>query len=301
MNHASQPVASWQDKPRRESPEEGESTSVPATRLLASPWMRAFNGMIAVVQYEFLRSLTPWRIALWIAMILFPVVLIGTASYLVNAENARTDEYQLACAIVLFVLLPEVVTVLGMLLWATPIVNSELESQTWIYSLVRPGGRRSMLLGKFAMAVCWTASCGSIAATLAIPLMGIEQSVRTWGLVVALCWLSSIAYGALFATLGVLFQRRIMVIAFVYAFVVETVLGWLPAVVNKLTIAYRLRSILFQWLDLPMTERVLSSQLMSDGTPTWIHLACLLIGSAVLLGFACWRIGVTQYSWQSEV
>ncbi len=40
----------------------------------------------------------------------------------------------------MFVLLPQVVTVLGLLLWATPVVHSELEGQTWVYAVVRPGG-----------------------------------------------------------------------------------------------------------------------------------------------------------------
>jgi ABC-type transport system involved in multi-copper enzyme maturation permease subunit len=303
MSTAPQPSASLQAKPIGQTPDGGEPGPALATALLTSPLRHALNGIGAVIQYEFQRSLTTWRIGLWIAMILFPVALIGTVSYLVlvRGEISQTAEFRVAFVLVLFVLLPEVVTVLGMLLWATPIVNSELEGQTWIYSLVRPGGRRSILLGKYVVAVLWTASCGSIAATLTIPLIGIDQPLKTWGILVGLCWLSSIAHGALFATLGVLFQRRIMVLAFVYAIAIEAALGWIPAVINKFTIAYRLRSILFQWLDLPMTDRVLSSQLVSDGTPTWIHLACLIIGSAVLLGFACWRIGFAQYSWQSEV
>lgn len=298
---APQHTASLQAKPIGQTPHGGEPGSALATAVLTNPLKHALNGIGAVIQYEFQRSLTAWRIGLWIAMILFPVALIGTVSYLVRGEISQTAEFRVAFVLVLFVLLPEVVTVLGMLLWATPIVNSELEGQTWIYSLVRPGGRRSILLGKYVVAVLWTASCGSIAATLAIPLIGIDQPLKTWGILVGLCWLSSIAHGALFATLGVLFQRRIMVLAFIYAIVIEAVLGWIPAVINKFTIAYRLRSILFQSMDLPMTDRVLSSQLISDGTPTWIHLACLIIGSAVLLGFACWRIGFAQYSWQSEV
>lgn len=275
----------------------GDASEAP----IASTWLRAWNGMMAVARYEIVRALTPWRIALWIAMVLFPVLLIGTVSYNLRQNVQLPPEAEVAFAMIMFVLLPEVVTVLGMLLWATPVVSSELEGQTWIYSLVRPGGRRSVLLGKYLVAVLWTASCGVLSATLALPLTGIDNGFQVWWVLVVLCLLSSMAHGALFAFLGVMFQRRIMVIAFIYAIVVEAVLGWIPAMINKFTVAYRLRSLLFQWLDLPIPQGMRSSELFTDGTSAWVHVACLVGGSVVLLGIASWRIGQAQYSFQSEV
>jgi ABC-type transport system involved in multi-copper enzyme maturation permease subunit len=270
-------------------------------RPIESPWGRGATGVLAVARYEILRSLTLWRISLWLAMILFPVALVAMVSYNVYRDGREPPEPGLIFTMILFVLIPEVVTVLGMLLWATPIVSSELEGQTWIYSLVRPGGRRSVLLGKYLVAVLWTASCGILAVSLAIPWTGIKNPTETWLVLVTLCGLSSIAHGALFSLLGVLFQRRVMVIAFVYAILVEAVLGWIPAVINKFTAAYHLRSLLIQWLDFPITEPIRSSQLLSDGTPAWVHVTCLLGGAAVLLTVSCWRISRCQYTWQSDV
>lgn len=268
---------------------------------IASTGLRAWNGMMAVARYEIVRAMTPWRIALWIAMVLFPVLLVGTVSYNLRRSVELPPDAEVAFAMILFVLLPEVVTVLGMLLWATPVVSSELEGQTWIYSLVRPGGRRSVLLGKYLVAVLWTASCGVLSASLALPMTGIANGFQVWWMLVVLCLLSSMAHGALFAFLGVMFQRRIMVIAFIYAIIVEAVLGWIPAMINKFTVAYRLRSLLFQWLELPIPPGMRSSELFTDGTSAWVHIACLVGGSIVLLGVASWRIGQAQYSFQSEV
>ncbi|MFN7730931.1 MAG: hypothetical protein ACK5OB_03455 [Pirellula sp.] len=264
-------------------------------------WLRAWNGMMAVARYEVVRSLTPWRIALWLAMVVFPVLLVGTVAYNLRRSPQLPPDVEVAYTMILFVLLPEVVTVLGMLLWATPVVSSELEGQTWIYALVRPGGRRSVLLGKYLVAVLWTASCGVLSVSLALPLTGMDNGFQVWWVLVVLCLLSSIAHGALFAFLGVMFQRRIMVVAFIYAIIVEALLGWIPAVINKFTVAYRLRSLLFQWLELPIPADMRSSELFTDGTSAWVHVACLVGGAVVLLGIASWRIGRAQYSFQSEV
>lgn len=260
--------------------------------------IQAISGVIA---YELLRSITPWRLALWGFMIAIPVALTVTVAYQLRGSLSSDPNVQMAFAWMLYVLMPQAITMLGMLLWATPIVNAELESQSWIYSIVRPGGRQAMLLGKYVIAVLWTSSCGAVASTLAVPMLNLAAPFYTWLALVALCVLSSIAHGALFAFIGVMFQRRAMVLAFTYTVLVEVVLGWIPAVINKFTIAFRLRSLYFQWLDLPMVEFLENPEMLASQTASWVHITCLLVGSALLLAVASWRVERAQYRWQSEV
>ena len=71
-----------------------------------------------------------------------------------GAEPMRrcTDERKVpdtVWGLILFGLIPEVITLFGLLLWVTPVVQAELEGRTWIYLAVRPRGRVSMLLGKY--------------------------------------------------------------------------------------------------------------------------------------------------------
>jgi len=262
--------------------------------------MRLGRAVAGVVRYEFLRSLTPVRIGLWVAMAAFPVFLILVAAYSAEPRILQSDQYRMVMSVLFFVLLPEVVTVLGMLLWATPVVNAEMEGQTWVYAVIRPEGRRAMLIGKVLVAVMWTASCGCAAATVAIPFAGFENPMNVWVSLVILCGLSSIAHGALFSLIGVLIQRRGMVLAFAYAAVVEGVLGWIPAVINKFTIAYRLRSLMASWLDVPMNEFTQTTELVSAGVSDWVHIAWLLVGAGVFLGLALWRVQAAQYAGKSE-
>lgn len=278
-----------------------DSVLAPLHQPISPLLVQRCHAVAGVIAYEFRRSITPWRIALWGFMIAIPVSLTVTVAYLLRGALSADPNVQMAFAWMLYVLMPQAITMLGMLLWATPIVNSELESQSWIYSIVRPGGRQAMLLGKYVIAVLWTSSCGAVASTLAVPMLNLAAPFYNWLALVALCILSSIAHGALFAFIGVMFQRRAMVLAFTYTVLVEVVLGWIPAVINKFTVAFRLRSLYFQWLELPMVDFLENPEMIASQTSSWIHISCLLMGSAVLLAVAAWRVERAQYRWQSEV
>ncbi|MBX3421466.1 MAG: hypothetical protein KF752_07915 [Pirellulaceae bacterium] len=266
------------------------------------PIMRFWQALGGVIRYEAARTLTPLRSVLWLSLMLLPVALVAAMLYLVQVRDPEYNHVVLSG--LLYVLLSEVVTVLCMLLWAAPIVNEELESQTWIYILVRPGARLSLLLGKYLIAVLWTGTCTSISAVLAVVITtaaGIERSLEVGMAIVAVNWVSAMAHGALFMMIGTLFQRRAMVYAFAYAVAVEAILGWVPAVVNRFTISFRLRSLLIDWLDLDLEA------LIDDELPfVWeqdavMHLSVMAVAVAVLLAVAVWRVERSQYRWQSEV
>lgn len=256
------------------------------------------KGALGVFRYELTRSLTPLRIMLWVGLSLFPVILVSFVRFFMIRAGASTDDF-LGLTVVLFILLPEVITILCMLLWATPIVNAELESQTWVYSVVRPKARWALITGKYLVAVTWTASCTSLSATLAIPIIGMDGALKVWFTMTCLCWLSAICYGALFMLIGTLIQRRAMVVAFGYTILVEFILATIPAVINRFTVSFRLWSILYNSIDIP--PELLDANFMIQDSSTIGNIAVLLAASAFLLTVAIWRIQKAQFRWQSEV
>ena len=242
-----------------------------------------FRATPGVVSYELARSRTPARIAMFVLMAGIPTALLIAVANLTPARFRTDQQTNLAFCVLLYALVPQVMTMLGMLVLASPIVHTELEGQTWIYSLIRYRGRRSLLLGKYIVAVLWT-----------------------WITISLLCVLSSLAYGALFILIGVVFQKRVMVISFVYALLAEGLLAWIPAVVNQFTIAYRLRSILFRWLDLSVEKFFRSDGMVSNGMvaedPTGlVQIGWVLAITALLLALALWLVERLQYSFQSEL
>ncbi len=79
-------------------------------------------GPLGVFRHELIRTLTLGRIATWLAMSLFPPTLIGIATWQMGAraQSINADQLYFGYAFLLFILIPQVTTVLGMLLWATP-------------------------------------------------------------------------------------------------------------------------------------------------------------------------------------
>ena len=284
---------------------------------LFSKLSRAVPG---VVSYELARSMTPSRWAMFLLMVCIPTALLiavsqltpNEAKYTVNVSqlpDGKTtirDETNLAFCMLVYLLIPQVMTMLGMLVLASPIVHSELEGQTWIYALARHAGRRSLLLGKYLVAVLWTSTAGILAVSLATPFLPLQNPAQLWLTASLLCLLASLAYGALFALIGVVMQKRVMVISFVYALVAEGVLAWIPAVINQFTIAYRLRSILFRWLDLSVDEYfpnmgLARNAMVAQAPSGWVQVAWVLLISGILLGLALWLVETIQYSFQSEL
>jgi ABC-type transport system involved in multi-copper enzyme maturation permease subunit len=285
-----------------------------------SLFSRLSKAVPGVVSYELARSMTPGRWAMFLLMVCIPTALLiavsqltpNEAKYTVNVSqlpDGKTtirDETNLAFCMLVYLLIPQVMTMLGMLVLASPIVHSELEGQTWIYALVRHAGRRSLLLGKYLVAVLWTSTAGSLAVSLATPFLPLQNPAQLWLTASLMCLLASLAYGALFALIGVVMQKRVMVISFVYALVAEGVLAWIPAVINQFTIAYRLRSILFRWLDLSVDEYfpnmgLARNAMVAQDPSGWVQVAWVLLISGILLGLALWLVETIQYSFQSEL
>lgn len=259
-------------------------------------------GPIGVFKLELYRTLTFGRIMTWFAMALFPPTLIGIASWQIGRQSSvSSEEMNFGYVVMLFLLIPQVVTVLGLLLWATPIVHSELEAQTWGYAVVRPGARRAVLLGKYCIAVLWTFSSASVAVTLAIPFTAVLHPFQTWYVLCFLNLVAALSYAALFATIGTLIQKRAMVLAFLYGLFVEAILSTLPATINQLTVSFRLRSMLFQMLDLKVSVAAEMARFFDTSATVTFHLICLGLYTLVLLGVSLWRVEASQFVWQSEV
>ena len=201
---------------------------------------------------------------------------------------------------VLFGLIPEVITLFGLLLWVTPVVQAELEGKTWIYLAVRPRGRASVLLGKYLAAITFTALAGWTSAAICIY---IAQPAYPWKLYTALfliVGLACLGYGALYSLIGVFMQRRAMVIAVAYTLVFEFLISIVPAVINQFTVQFRLRNLFVQFMSwrglLPdeLGEAFLGNQ------PAWLHILILGGFVATLLAVGMQAIQRKEYATADE-
>ena len=205
-----------------------------------------------------------------------------------------------AWGLILFGLIPEVITLFGLLLWVTPVVQAELEGKTWIYLAVRPRGRASMLLGKYLTAITWTALSGWFSATVCILVARPEHTLRLWGTLVALVTLACLAYGALYSLIGVLLHRRAMVIAVAYTLIFEFLVSFVPALINQFTVQYRLRNLLVDFMDWRKMISEETRGILLGNQPAWLHVLILIAASVALLGIATQVIQHKEYATADE-
>jgi ABC-type transport system involved in multi-copper enzyme maturation permease subunit len=205
------------------------------------------------------------------------------------------QEKETVWGIAIGVLVAGVITLLGLLLWATPIVQAELEGRTWIYLAVRPRGRASVLLGKYLTAVIWTTLAGWTSATICVGIAQPPNGFLLWRSLLFVIVLGCLGYGALFSLIGVLIPRRAMVIAVAYTLIFEFLVSFIPAVINQFTVHYRLRNLLVQfmgWRDLLPDG---TGEVLLGDQPAWLHIGILGLTVVVLLTVAMQAIQVKEY------
>ncbi len=242
----------------------------------------------AVFRFELSRALTTVRMLFWVAMVCFPPLLVTLTQLQTDNQPDLPDT-----VVTIFLLVPEVVCLMGLLLWATPAIHAELEGKTWSYLAVRPGGKGSVLLGKYLAAVAWTMPAALLSLVICLGLApAIENKLNVGSVMTALVLLSCFTYGALYTLFSTLFLRRAMMVAVGYTFISEVLVGMVPAIVNQFTVQYHLRCLMGLWIRfdrLPISFRPVFG-LTRSGTPEsgpwWQHVLLLLGATAVLLTLA---------------
>jgi ABC-type transport system involved in multi-copper enzyme maturation permease subunit len=243
--------------------------------------MTALRVAWVVMGFEWRRTMAWSRLAFFVALASFP----GSILWLIRYNGGIIHEFTEMWAISLFILVPVIVCLLGLLLWATPVIQAEVEGKTWPYLVVRPAGKGPILLGKYAAAVLWTMLTGWSALSLGMLVLSPRaDALRGAGVIAVIVVFSCLAYGSLFTLLGTVFLRRGMIVAVAYT-AIEFVLRIIPSAARELTVQYHLQSLLVRWMNWDhRTDRLVS--FFFDGSPAWHHAALLAGYAVVLLGAA---------------
>jgi ABC-type transport system involved in multi-copper enzyme maturation permease subunit len=260
--------------------------------------VNVIRGISTVFRFEWKRSLTRTRAVWWFLLAMFPPALL----LLIVVNQGRPPGYAPA-AIVTFVLCPCVVCMLGVFLWATPWISSELEGRSWVYLAVRPGGAWSVLFGKYLVAVTWTLPAGLLASALSVLVIARTDYFNMIWIQWRLVTLSCFAYGAVFTLIGVMFPKRAMVVGVFFTIVFEVVLAWVPAAVNLMTIQFRLRCLLARWLGLDKTMVPSGNPVLlayfGDESAAW-HFSVLMATTIGLLVAAAITVNRREFTAEAE-
>lgn len=233
----------------------------------------------AVFLFEWRRALTPARIAWWIVLMLFPAFIVTLIRISPIPPPLREG-----WAVFLFALVPMLVTMLGSFLWMTPAVSAEIERRSWVYLAVRPKGPSAVVLGKYLTTFTWVLPATIAGLTIAILIARTGDNWQLWKVEAMLACLSCPAYAAIYLVLGLLFPKRSMVIAIAYTLIFELIIAFVPAMINKLSIQYRLRALLIHWAEIDVGDsRNFEAMALIGKSPAWYHATVLICYTVFLV------------------
>jgi hypothetical protein len=260
----------------------------------------SFWGKIAATAvFDFRRSLTISRLSVFAVLSLFPPAIMG-----INLLGPGLDAAPVIIGVTVMM-----VGILAELLWATPIVHSELEGKTWLFLAVRPRGVMAVLLGKYLIAVLWTMAVCSVALTICAVLAAsarVPNALQIWLVFSILIALAAFAYASIFVLIGVIFHRRAMVFAMAYVIVFEVLVAQIPAVINQLTIRHHLTALAVKWLDFrylgdeEVPEFILQ-EMLGVQEPHWQNITMVIATGAICLAATMRIICSREYLSAEEV
>jgi ABC-type transport system involved in multi-copper enzyme maturation permease subunit len=256
---------------------------LPFARAVAGIFDLALEGMVWSRRSLMMAALLGLPVAFGI---LYRAVLVARIPTQVTAD----DLYGVIVTVYLRFLVP-----LAALFYATALIADEVEGKTLTYLLTRPIQRAAILTGKFAACLATTLALALPSLVLTFFLL---VTARGWGAVAAavpdlfrdlgVVALALLAYGALFALLGVLLKRP-MIPGLLFVFVWELVAN-LPGYLPRFTLTAYLRSLV---RHRPPAEGF--SEMFGQVLPPALCLEVLTGLIAVFLGLSLWIFSTREY------
>lgn len=278
------------------------------------------NSLIAMFGFELKRLMTPARLFWWGCVAAFPVCIVLLLHTFGDFRDIESMHRQMASSrqigtieeatvltdailtSVIFYLAPGIACMLGALLTASPAVASELEQHSWIYFATRPNGLFHLVVGKYLVAFVWAATSTLTGLWLAIAIAEIHDKWNVLVTLTTITLLSAMAYSALYMMIGTLFYRRAMIFCVAYTAGVELAMSFVPAVINRLTIQYRLRALLFNGMTKPkvMQKDDTFQRLFIAGDSAVETIFWLITLTAVFLAVALTSVQVREFTGAAE-
>jgi ABC-2 type transport system permease protein len=234
-----------------------------------------------------LRQLCRGRRLFLLAFLFAIPALLALILRLYNPSGSRDD---LAFGLI-FWLAPHALLPLVALVFASGMIQDEIEEQTLTYLLVRPLKRWAIYLVKLlaAIIVCVGLTWFFVGLAYLVIYAG-DPNVndilaRRFPRTAAIMTLGLVTYCSLFGFLSLL-TRRSLIAGMIYIGVFELLLANIPFMVRSLTVMYYMRTLFIQSLPISEAHRRGWRMELADVPGTWTCVWVLLIASTVLTAAA---------------
>jgi ABC-2 type transport system permease protein len=230
-----------------------------ARRLLILAFLFLLPAAIAIlVHYADPLFGRPWHFRFVGAYALEPTALAaftGLTYAFQLIQHLRELEFALV-----FTFIPHAIVPLTALLYASGMIQDEIEEQTLTYLLIRPSPRWAIYTAKLLATLLITTGLATFFILLtygaiywSTPGFSAEIVLPRAAITIGIQALALVAYCALFGCLS-LFVKRSLVIGVAYIILFEGVLANIDFIVRRLTINYYFRVLIERWHDLNLRE-----------------------------------------------
>lgn len=252
-----------------------------------------FGALWALTTMTIARQLRSRRILVMIILFSMPMVFAGIARYYDDDYNPSQVEF-----VLIFNLFPYALIPLTALLYASGMIQDEIEDQTLTYLMVRPLPRWGIYVAKI-VATLFVATLLTTVFTVGTFLVinaGLsefwsEQILERSAITSGIFALALMAYVAIFGAISLVFKRT-LVIGVTYIIFFESVMANIDFIVRKATVMYYIRVLVIHWLELRRSEW----SIMLDQAPSaLVCVLTLVIASVVISAIAAFYFSVKEF------
>ena len=253
---------------------------------------KLWRSAVATCMFELRRSMSAQRMSVTAGLALFPPAMLALLIFGAKVSNTDGGAAMIDSSQFLAVFLIALVLLLGLLLWATPNVYSELEGKSWLFIASRPHGRASVFLGKFMASVLVSLTICFIAVSICVLVIKHNnetiQPIKLWLAMNFIYFLATLIYAALFSLIGAVFVKRAMVVGAGFLIGFDVFLASLPgALINRFTIRHHLQEIgiatMGWFFPAPAGSEKEYRFIYGQEWATWIHVTVILAATVLLL------------------
>lgn len=270
----------------------------------------SLNAAFALFTMTLLRQAKSRRFLVLAALYALPIAFASLFRYYgvgwPAPDQSKVYAPALAELALIFNLIPQTLLPLTALVFASGMIQDEVEEQTITYLLIRPLPRWSIYLAKLLATLVVTIGLTAFGTAIVYLAIGWNQpdywasgaAVRMFK-TIALFSLSLTAYNAIFGLLSLLMRRAIL-LGIGYIILIEVVVANIDFVIRKATVMYYFRVLCERWMpiadiwkasDQPFTYNI-------DFATAPSLRACLMtvtIASVVFVASACYLMNVREF------
>ena len=221
------------------------------------------NSIWALFTMTLLRQAMSRRILVLGLVFILPISLAVLIRHNGAGWRAPIGNYEpdFAEVTLIFYMIAQALVPLTALVYASGMIQDEIEEQTITYLMIRPLPKWSIYLAKLAATIVVTIGLTTVFTGLTFAVIGWGQPDywSSGGLVrmlktMALFALSVTTYCALFGLMSMLMRRAIL-LGILYVIVLEGFIGNIDFVIRKCTIVYHFRVMAERWMELGHADK----------------------------------------------